>query len=83
MNFQAIFMLSGYLFVIGFFVIVFLIVRSICRGFKNFIFELVDHIKGTAPKTSTSKKDYTAEAQKAYEDVTPKRKQNITPPWEE
>lgn len=31
----------------------------------------------------TAKKDYRGEARKACEKVTPKRKQDTTPPWEE
>lgn len=54
------------------------------KGLKKFIFELIDHIKGTGTGASgASKKDYTREAREACEKVTPKRKRDATPPWEE
>ena len=74
--------LTGILFVIGSCIIVFLAVRALTRGFKNFLFELIDHINGAGTKTTTSRKDYTAEARDACEKVTPKRKREETPPWE-
>lgn len=80
---HAICMLGGFLFVIGFCVIIFLILRSICRGLKNFLFELIDHINGSSPTADTSKQKYTYEAQRACEKVTPERKQGTKPPWEE
>ena len=82
---QTIFMLSGFLFVVGFLVIIFLVLRRICRGFKNFLFELIDRANGTSPRTNASKTNYTYtyEARKASESVTKKRKQDDTPPWEE
>ena len=82
-TFRTIFMLSGFLFLIGACVIIYLIIRSIWRAFKSFLFELVDHIKGTAPRTNTSNTKYIAEARKACENVTPKQKQDETPPWEQ
>ena len=50
--------------------IAYLIIRNISRA-----------IKGAVTGTPTG--DYRGEARKACEKVTPKRKQNVTPPWEE
>lgn len=65
------------------FLIIFLIIRSIIRAFKKFIFEVIDRTNNTAPRTNASQTKYTYEARKACEKVTPKRKQDTKPPWEE
>ena len=50
--------------------IVYLIIRNIFRAIKGAV-------------TGTPAGDYRGEARRACEKVTPKRKQNVTPPWEE
>ena len=50
--------------------IMYLIIRNIFRA-----------IKGAVTGTPTG--DYRSEARRACEKVTPKRKQNVTPPWEQ
>ncbi len=52
-------------------------VISILRNAKTFLFELIDHIKGT------SKPNYQDEARRACGKAAPKRDKNATPPWEE
>lgn len=76
--YQKIFMLCGYLFVIGFFVIAYIIIRKIWKAFKN-----MDRANSNTPPVNASKTKYTYEARKACEDVKPKRKQEEKPPWEE
>lgn len=57
------------------------IIIALAQIFKRFLFELIDHIKGT--DTSTEKNAYAAEARRACERVTPKKDKYETPPWEE
>lgn len=64
-------------------IICFFIIRGIWRAIKRFTFEVIDRANGTSPKINASKKGYTAEARKACEKVTPKQKQDTTPPWEQ
>ena len=65
------------------FSIAFLVIFFLARAFKKFLFELIDHANGNSPRTNASKKGYTAEARRAYESVTSKRKKDEKPPWEE
>ena len=65
------------------FLIMLIIISAIALIIKKFIFSIIDHAKGTDAQTKASKKDYTAEARGAYESVTPKRKRDEKPPWEE
>lgn len=61
----------GFLSLVNLSLIVYLILRNIIRA-----------IKGTV--TGVPQGDsYRDEARRACEKVTPKRKQNVTPPWEE
>ena len=64
------------------FLLMLFIIWKIAKSIKKFIFELIDHINGAGTQTGASRKDYTAEARNACEKVTPKRKQDVTPPWE-
>ena len=80
---QTLISLTSILIAIGILVIIFLIIRGIWRAIKKFIFELIDHANGTAPRPDAGKPKYIYEARNACEKVTPKQKQNQTPPWEE
>ena len=75
--------LFGLIWMIVWFLFIFLIIRGIWRAIKKFTFEIIDHTKGTTPQTDASKAKYTAEARKACEKVTPKRRRDETPPWEQ
>lgn len=70
-------MLGGLLFLIGFFVIVYFIIRAIWRAIKRFTFEIIDHTNGAG------RPNYRDEARRACGKATPKRDKNATPPWEE
>lgn len=74
---QLIMLDTGALFVVGACIIIYLIVRAVWRAIKRFTFEIIDRTNGI------SKPNYRDEAQQACEKVTPKRKQDVTPPWEE
>lgn len=63
--------------------IFFLIIWGIARAIKKFVYGVIDHAKGTAPRTDASKVKYTVEARRAYEEVTPKRQRDQKPPWEQ
>lgn len=80
MNWQMITLiriLGGLLFLVGFFVILYFIIRAIWRAIKRFTFEAIDRTNGT------SKPNYQDEARRACGKAVPKRDKNATPPWEE
>lgn len=70
-------MLGGLLFLIGFFVILYFIIRAIWRAIKRFTFEAIDRANGV------SKPNYREEARRACGKAEPKQDKNATPPWEE
>jgi len=57
------------------------VIIALAQILKRFLFELIDHIKGTDTKASQG--DYASEARRACERVTPKKDKYETPPWEE
>lgn len=63
--------ITAVLWIISLGLIVYLIIRNIFRT-----------IKGTVTG-SPQGGDYQAEARRVFEKVTPRRKQDVTPPWEE
>ena len=62
--------IEGFAIILTFLYAVFVFVRYIFRAIKGAV-------------TGTPAGDYRGEAQRACEKVTPKRKQNVTPPWEQ
>ena len=74
---QLICYLGGLLFLIGFFVILYFIIRAIWRAIKRFTFEAIDRANGT------NRPNYQDEARRACGKAEPKQDKNATPPWEE
>lgn len=68
---------GGALFLIGFFVIIYFIIRAIWRAIKRFTFEAIDRANGV------SKPNYRDEARRACGKAASKQDKNATPPWEE
>ena len=62
--------------IIGLILIIYGIYRSL-KGLKKFIFELIDHIKGT------DRPDYRDEARRACGTSGSKQRKETKPPWEE
>ena len=62
--------IAAILFIACLGLIAYLIIRNIFRAIKGAV-------------TGTPAGDYRGEARRACEKVTPKRKQDVTPPWEE
>lgn len=80
MNYQMITiirLIGSALFFIGFFVILYFIIRAIWRAIKRFTFEIIDHTNGA------SRPNYQDEARRACSKAAPKKDKNATPPWEE
>ncbi len=69
--------LGGLLFLVGFFVILYFIIRTIWRAIKRFTFEIIDRTN------STSRPNYQDEARRACGKTAPKRDKTAAPPWEE
>lgn len=76
-NSNYIMLFGGAIFLIGFFVILYLIIRAVWRAIKRFTFEIIDRTNGT------SRPNYQDEARRACGSTAPKKDKNAAPPWEE